>query len=397
MPYWRLSGFYFFYFATLGALIPYWGLYLKSIGLTAVDIGYLMAILMFSRIVAPNLWGWIADHRHKRMGVVRLASFLTVFMFIGVFFGTHFWWLALVMLLFSFFWNASMPLVEVTTINHSRADDGGDAGASPATPGQSKTISTAAGKYGRVRLWGSIGFIVSVMALGPVVDARGPWWILPTLLFLMMGIWLFSLFLPEADKPQTPAHTDRFIKNFFRIEVVAFLAACFLMQAGHGPYYTFYSIYLEGHGYSKSLIATLWAFAVLCEIGVFLVMQRLLRLMSLRTMLLISFFMATLRWLLIGFFPDQLAVLIIAQGLHAASFGSFHGAAIQLVNRFFVGAHQFRGQALYGSLGVGLGGSVGSLYSGYLWASAGPAMTFAVAALISMCAFFIVLLFINKH
>src|SRR3990172_5612503 len=124
MPYWRLSGFYFFYFATLGALIPYWTLYLKSIGLTAVDIGHLMALLMLSRIIAPNVWAWIADHHHQRMQVVRLASFLTVLLFSGVFFGTQFWWLAAVMLLFSFFWNASLPLIEVTTMNHSGARAG---------------------------------------------------------------------------------------------------------------------------------------------------------------------------------------------------------------------------------------------------------------------------------
>src|SRR3989344_4862120 len=97
MPYWRLSGFYFFYFATLGVLVPYWGLYLQSIGFTPVDIGSLVAILMFSRIVAPLVWGWIADHREGRMAVVRLASFLTVVAFAGAFLGTAFWWLAAVM------------------------------------------------------------------------------------------------------------------------------------------------------------------------------------------------------------------------------------------------------------------------------------------------------------
>lgn len=376
MPYWRLSGFYFFYFATLGALIPYWGLYLKSIGLSAIDIGYLMALLMFSRIVAPNVWAWIADHRHQRMRIVRLASLLTVLLFSGVFFGTRFWWLAPIMLAFSFFWNASMPLVEVTTMNHSGA---------------------RAGRYGRVRLWGSVGFIVSVLSLGPVVDAYGPWWVLPSLFALMIGIWLASLVLPEAEVQPVAPQAIRFIKNFFRVEVVAFLLACFLMQASHGPYYTFYSIYLESHGYSKTLIGVLWAFAVLCEIGVFFVAQRLFKLVSLRTMLLVSFFMATLRWLLIGYFPDSLALLVLAQALHATSFGTFHATAIQLVYRFFTGTHQFRGQALYGSLGVGLGGAVGSLYSGYLWAGAGPALTYSIAALISASAFFIVLFFIRTR
>ena len=159
MPYWRLSGFYFFYFATLGVLVPYWSLYLQSVGFAPVDIGNLIAILMFSRIVAPVVWGWIADHREQRMAVVRLASFLTVAAFSGVFFGTSFWWLAAVMLLFSFFWHASLPLLEVFVMQHTAARPG---------------------EYGRVRLWGSIGFIVAVLVLGLVIDVHGPWWVLPS-------------------------------------------------------------------------------------------------------------------------------------------------------------------------------------------------------------------------
>ncbi|MHB8536025.1 MAG: MFS transporter [Sulfuricaulis sp.] len=359
MPYWRLSGFYFFYFATLGVLVPYWGLYLQSVGFTPVGIGNLVAILMISRIVAPMVWGWIADHRQQRMTVVRLAAFLTVAAFIGVFFGTGFWWLAAVMLLFSFFWHASLPLIEVFVMRHTAARPGA---------------------YGRVRLWGSIGFIVAVTALGPVIDARGPWWVLPALLTLMFGIWSFSLTLPESELKGELAHPGPLRRVLMRPEVLAFLLACLLMQISHGPYYTFYSIYLQGHGYSKTLIGGLWAFAVLCEIGVFLSMQRLLTRIALRTVLMASFLLAALRWLLIGHYPDNLAVLIVAQSLHAATFGSFHATAMQLVHRFFTGRHQHRGQAIYGSLSFGIGGAIGSFYSGHTWVTLGPTMTFNIAA-----------------
>ncbi len=366
MPYWRLSGFYFFYFATLGVLVPYWGLYLKSVGFSPEDIGSLIALLMVSRIVAPLVWGWIADHRTRRMSVVRASSLLTTVVFIGVFFGTHFWWLALVMLAFSFFWHASLPLVEVSTMNHL--------GAQP-------------GAYGRVRLWGSIGFILSVAALGAMIDRHGPWWVLPSLLVLMTGIWLYSLSLPESEFKVHVAHPQPFLKTIMRPEVFAFLLACFLMQVSHGPYYTFYSIYLEANGYSKSVIGLLWAFAVVCEIGVFLLMQRLLLRVALRPVLLASFFLAAVRWLLIGYFPQYLSVLILAQGLHAATFGSFHAIAMQMVHRFFTGRHQHRGQAIYGSASFGIGGAVGSYYSGQTWVSLGPAVTFAIAAAAAAAAF----------
>ncbi|MHB8472857.1 MAG: MFS transporter [Gammaproteobacteria bacterium] len=375
MPYWRLSGFYFFYFATLGALVPYWGLYLKSIGFTPLDIGMLMALLMISRIVAPVLSAWIVDHRAQRMRVVRLAALLTVVTFAGVFFGTGFWWLAAVMMAFSFFWNASLPLLEVITLNH---------------------MDGQPGAYGRVRLWGSLGFISSVVLLGIVIDAQGPRWVLPALLLLMLGIWSCTQLLPESEARALSEPAGRLRDVIRRPEVLAFLLACFLMQASHGPYYTFYSIYLEAHGYSKTLIGFLWAFAVLCEIGVFLLTRRLLQHIALRSLLLLSFALATLRWLLIGHFPDSLAVLIGAQMLHAATFGSFHASAIQMVYGFFTGRHQHRGQAIYGSASFGLGGAVGSFYSGYTWSSLGPAGSFDIAALLAGLAFVVAYLFLRE-
>ena len=368
MPYWRLSGFYFFYFGTLGLLAPYWGLYLQSIGFTPVDIGNLVAILMFSRIVAPVIWGWMADHRDRRMAVVRLAAFLTLLAFSGVFFGTRFWWLAAVMLLFSFFWHASLPLLEVFVMQHT---------------------ASRPGAYGRVRMWGSLGFIFTVLALGPVIDRHGLWWVLPAVMSTMFGIWLFSLTLPESEmkNPATPAGSFR--QALWRPEVFAFLLACLLMQISHGPYYTFYSIYLESYGYSKTLIGMLWAFAVVCEIGVFLVMQRLLTRVPLRAVLLTSFFLAVVRWLLIGHYPESLLVLVLAQTLHAATFGSFHAVAMQLVYRFFTGRHQHRGQAIYGSLSFGIGGAVGSIYSGHTWVTLGPTAAFNIAAASAGLAFLV--------
>ncbi|TAM44170.1 MAG: MFS transporter [Gammaproteobacteria bacterium] len=366
MPYWRLSSFYFFYFAVLGALVPYWGLYLKSIGFRPADIGSLMALLVVSRIVAPNIWAWIADHREARMRVVRLASLAAVVFFLGVFFGTGFWWLALVMLVFSFFWNASLPVLEVFVMNHT---------------------ATHPGAYGRVRQWGSIGFIVAVAALGPVVDTAGPWWVLPAIAALMAGIWLSSLTLPESEMRGAAAHPEPFHKVVLRPEILAFLIACLLMQVSHGPYYTFYSIFLESHGYSKSVIGLLWAFAVLCEIGVFLLMPRLLRRYDVRTVLLVSFALAAGRWLLIGFFPQDFALLIVAQALHAATFGSFHAAGMQMVYRFFTGRHQHRGQAIYSTVSFGIGGAVGSFYSGHTWEPLGPAATYAIAAGCALAAF----------
>ncbi len=359
MPYWRLSGFYFFYFAVLGALVPYWGLYLQSLGFRPADIGSLMALLMVSRIVAPNIWAWIADHRDVRMRVVRLASLAAAVFFLGVFFGTGFWWLALVLLAFSFFWNASLPVLEVFVMNHTHGRPGA---------------------YGRVRLWGSIGFIVAAVALGPLVDSRGPWWVLPAIAACLAGLWLGSLTLPESELRGRIAHPEPFLKVILRPDILVFLLACLLMQVSHGPYYTFYTIYLDSYGYTKAGIGLLWAFGVVCEIGVFLAMSRLLGRFDVRTVLLASFGLAALRWLLIGYFPQEVALIVVAQVLHAATFGSFHAAGVQMVHRFFTGRHQHRGQAVYSTVSFGIGGALGSFYSGHTWETLGPEATYAIAA-----------------
>lgn len=368
MPYWRLSGFYLFYFASLGALVPYWSLYLKHLGFSALQIGELMALIMATKIVSPNLWGWIADHTGRRMMIVRLGSLLAVICFIGVFLVKGYWPLALVMLLFSFFWHAVLPQFEATTFTYLGADSH---------------------RYSIIRLWGSIGFIVTVAGLGPLLDLEGAGILPAILLSLFAAIWLSSLLVPEHQVAPPEHHQHHMLKIIRRPEVLATLAVCFLMQASHGPYYTFFTIYMEDYGYSRSLIGQLWALGVIAEVGIFLVMHRLVLRLGLRRLLLIALTLTTLRWLLISHFPGWFGMILFAQTLHAASFGIFHAAAIALFHQFFTGRHQGRGQALYSSISFGAGGAVGSLSSGYLWELWGGAATYRVAAIVSLSALFI--------
>jgi len=362
VPYWRLSGFYLFYFASLGAFLPYWSLYLASLGFTPAAIGQLMALMMLTKIISPNVWGWIADHTGRRMRIVQWGSLAAALAFAGVFFAQHFWWLAAVMMAFSFFWNASLPQVEVTTLNH---------------------LGEQPHRYSAIRLWGSIGFIAAVAVLGPVLDRYGTPLLPSVLITLFSGIWLSSLWVPERTIGEPVTHGHAPLREVLsQRHVLALLVVCFLMQASHGPYYTFYSIYLQDHGYTSSVIGQLWALGVIAEIGVFVVMPRLVTLFGLRTLLLSSLALAALRWLLIGYFIDNMWVLIIAQVLHAATFGVYHGAAIQLIHRYFRGRHQGRGQAIYSSLSFGAGGAVGALYSGYTWNMGGGVITFGSAALV---------------
>jgi PPP family 3-phenylpropionic acid transporter len=365
MNYWRLSGFYLFYFATLGALVPYWSLYLSWLNFNVTQIGQLTAILMATRIVAPYVWGWIVDHSGRRMTVVRMASLLAALTFAGVFAGSGFWWLALVIAAFNFFWNASLPQLEATTLNH---------------------LGSATGHYSRIRLWGSVGFIVTAAGLGPVLDRYGPGLLPPVLLALFTAIWLSTLAVPESITG-VPAQKQESLRSVIRRPVVlALFSVCFLMQASHGPYYTFFTIYLENFGYSRTLIGQLWGLGVVAEIGVFLFMPRWLPRFGARPLLLAAAGLTTLRWLLIAAFPGYPGIIAMAQTLHAASFGLYHAVSIYLVHRLFTGSHQGRGQALYTSLSFGAGGAVGSLVSGYLWRGVGPEAMYLLAAAASFTA-----------
>jgi PPP family 3-phenylpropionic acid transporter len=168
------------------------------------------------------------------------------------------------------------------------------------------------------------------------------------------------------------------------------------MQLSNGPYYTFLTLHLESLGYSRGLIGQLWALGVLAEIVLFMVMAKLLARYSLRSVLLASFLITAVRWLLLGNLADHLPVLLFAQLMHAATFGSFHAAAIHFVQRSFADRQQGQGQALYATL-AGVGGALGALYSGYSWNTLGPAWTFAIASLIVLAAALISAIYMREE
>ena len=370
MMYWRLSGFYLFYFASLGALLPYWSLYLKSLDFSITEIGQLMAILMATKIVAPNVWGWIADHTGQRMRIIRIASLLAIISFAGVFVTDTFWWLATVLVIFSFFWNATLPQFEVTTMNHLGDD---------------------MHRYSGIRLWGSVGFILAVAGLGVLLGHYSAAVLPYVLLGLFVLIWINSLCVPESAAGHLPLGQEPLRKVLRRPVVLSLLAVCFLVQASHGAYYSFFSLYMESFGYSTTVIGQLWALGVLSEIGVFLLMPVLMPRFGARSLLLLAVVLTTLRWLLTAFYADNLVIITLSQTLHAASFGLYHAVMIFIIHSLFTGTHQGRGQALYSSLSFGAGGAAGSLVSGYLWSGLGPQSMYLVAAAISLCAVAVVL------
>ncbi|CAG0938555.1 putative 3-phenylpropionic acid transporter [Gallionellaceae bacterium] len=360
---WRIAGFYFFYFAFVGMFAPYWSLYLKSIHFSAVEISILMSVQPVMRMLAPNLWGWLADHTGKRLLVVKLAGLGGVLGYLGVFFTTEFYPLLLVLAVMSFFWSASMPLVEATTLSY---------------------LGKHTSRYGRIRSWGSVGFIVSVLGLGYAFDYIAIYWLLWAGLAIMLGILLFAFQIPHVDVLAHHTDSQSIASIVLQPQVLALFGACFLMSLAHGPYYTFYSIYLVEHGYAKSAVGWLWALGVICEIGVFFLMPWLTRRITLPQILMVSFACAVLRFMLIGWGVESLPLILLAQVLHAATFGAFHVAAVALIHHFFRGRHQSKGQALFGSLTYGAGGMAGGLLSGPLWQHWGASVMYSMSALAAL-------------
>ncbi len=360
VPYWRLSGFYFFYFAFVGAISPFWGLYLQSLAFNAFQIGVLMSLLQVMRIFAPNIWGHIADLTGRRTAIVQVAAVGSVIVFSGVFVSDTFWWLFIVMAALSFFWSASLPLVEAMTLSH---------------------LGERTDRYGRIRLWGSVGFIIMVVGLGYAFDHVSITWLPWAVLVVMLGIVACARVIPDAEILAYPDDHQSVWDVLKRPEVAALLIACMLMAVTHGPYYTFYSIYLVDHGYEKSTVGWLWALGVLCEIGIFLTIPRIFSRITPHQLILASFALAVLRFLVIAWGVESASLVWGAQILHAFTFGTYHAAAVALIHQHFRGRHQARGQALYTSLSYGVGGTIGGLASGLTWDSLGSAWTFTLAAL----------------
>jgi PPP family 3-phenylpropionic acid transporter len=290
-----------------------------------------------------------------------LASLVAALSFTGVYWATDsFVRLALVMMVFSFFWNAALPQFEATTMSH---------------------LGKEVHRYSSIRVWGSLGFIVASVAMGVVLEIAELGALPGVLLGLLVAIWLITLTVPEQPTNQDGVdRAEPLRRALFRPEVGVLLLVCFLAQASHGPYYAFFSIYLERLHYEPTLIGGLWSLGVIAEVIVFMLMHRLLPRFGARRLMLAVMALTTLRWLLISGFAANLGILLFAQTLHAFSFGVYHAVAIHLIHLYFTGAHQGRGQALYSSLSFGAGGGLGNLASGYLWAWFGPEVTYAVAA-----------------
>ena len=365
-----LSSFYFFYCAILGAILPYFGVYLKDTGFSTSTIAITSAILLASNIVAPNFWGWLTDKLGHRIRVIQMGNLFACLSFTLLFWVDSYWSIILVVITFSFCWQGLIAQFEVITLEEIK----------------NTTIS-----YGRVRMWGSVGFVGAVSILGILFDRLSITYFPHVTLLLFFLLWLSTLLI--HDSPQEKEHSlgSNLLDTLKKPAIILLLSAIFLVNVCHGIYYTFFSIHLEELGYSKSTIGILWTTAVIAEIVMFLVINTLFKYLSLHLILLISLFMAIVRWACIALFSDSLIVLVFSQTLHAFTFSAVHSVMIERIQIEFKPEHQGRGQAIYNSFCVSAGAAVGAVLAGWIW-DWSHAGTFLVSTLIAILALFITFL-----
>ena len=369
----QLSGFYFFYFAFVGAFASYWSLYLKSLSFSALQISFALSVMQVMRIISPTIWGWIADHRSNPQTVVRGLSIATIILFSGVFLGDGYFWLVPITACASFVWGGSLPLVEAITMGQ---------------------LAGQMDRYGRIRLWGSVGFILAVTIVGYLLDHVAMRWLPHIVALMMCGIAWFAFKIPNAAAHHDARSAEPIWDILRRREVTLLFAACFCMTAAHGPLYIFFSIFLDDHGYNKTSIGVLWSLGVIVEVFLFLYFPKILKFIKLEHIFMGTFAVAATRFLMIAWGVQWPALIVVAQILHAITFGAFHVAAMTYVHRHFKCQHQSKGQALFTSLTYGAGGTVGGLAAGALWEPIGAGWTFTLGALTAGLGF--VLLYANR-
>jgi PPP family 3-phenylpropionic acid transporter len=359
IPFIPLSAYYFFYFAAVGTLIPYLGLYLQSLSFGAMEIAQITAVLAMARIVSPPLLALLADRRGQFLFYAQLTSFMSALLVLG------FWWLddfgSLLWLMWwlGFFWHAALPPMESLTL---------------------RTLGDDLASYSRIRLWGSVGFIVAVLGVGYLIESFGILAFLwsMTLFFVLMAL----VTLVNHEQPHTRAQGLDLVGLWQSVKqpvVLLVLGLALLVQLSHGVYYAFYSLLLDATGYSASEIGLLWTLGVVAEVVLFWQFSRFQTFLSFKNWLLLATVLTLLRWIMVASFADVWWLLVIAQLLHAATFGVFHSVVVQWLHRAFH-AHQAQGQALYVSITYGIGGVLGSLLAGYAWVWGQGSATFALAA-----------------
>ena len=358
---WAFGSFSFFYFAYVGLVSPYASLFFLDRGFSVIEIAVLMSMLQITRIIGPFSWGWLSDYLSNRIGILRFCTCLAAIVFLFIFvlqsYISFFIWMFVLHTILS----SLIPLSESATIHALFKDNSFDK------------------RYGRLRLWGSIGFIVMVLLAGELFERTSielyPY--VGVLVFILLAITTFGMHEPKIERRKMVK--GELLVILVNPDVRWFLLSGFFMIFAHAALYVFYSLYLADLGYDKFQIGLFWALGVLAEVVFFYFQSKLLSRVDPEIVLQGTFMVGVIRFILIAFLPIT-SVLIFAQLMHAGTFAAHHSAANKLLQRWFTGPVQARGQALMATISYGLGGTLGGLCAGWIWELSQPRDVFVMSA-----------------
>lgn len=361
----RFSIFYFWYYAALGAYTPYVGRWVDALGHGGYVVGGMLGLWYGTRIFSPPVWAALAG-RSPRPGTWFVAGCaLTLSCFSAFLFVREAWALLAVMAVFGVFYNAVMPQFEAMTLT---------------------ALGARSDLYGRLRVWGSIGFLLVAGSYGALMDAFGgdafPWLSLPLFVLMVLAAWPHRR---DAPPPRTGGGDQGHLWK--RPGVRRFLLVAMLMQAGFGPFYVFYTLHLQAAGHSGAVIGALWAVGVLIEIVMFWQSPRLIARFGASPLLMACLAVTVLRWGLTALFPASLPLMVLAQATHALSFATFYACCMRLMAEYFPGRRAGAGQSLFFGFSQGVGGVLGAAMAALAWESpGGGALAFALGAAVTALA-----------
>ena len=352
---------YFVYFGILGLYLPYFNLYCYHLGFSGSQIGYLSGIRSATLVLFPFVWGALADRFSQRKRIYLFCNAAACAAWAGYLTTTAFVPMLALALVYGIFHAPLISFLEAYAMD---------------LLGEDKQA------YGRIRVWGSVSFILIVTVLGHLIDRFGIALIVPLILAGMVLQTVLAAALPASPAASRPAAEVRRAQvNWARLLV--FLCCGLIMLVSHGTYYGFFSIHLENLGLPPTYIGISWAVAVLAEIMVMINSQRLFMRASLESVILASFFIAALRWLVLAAFQSPL-IILGSQILHAFSYGTFHMASILYMDRLTPGPAKTLGQGANNAVTYGLGLMVGFMVNGALFDRLGASPLFLISGLLAL-------------
>ncbi len=333
-------------------------------------ISLLTSVQAATRLFAPYIWGWVSDHTGERVKLLRLGAAVALASACLLWLPLSPLWLGVVLFVMFTHTSAMMPMSEAAMAH--LVSQGG---------------AFDARRYGRVRLWGSAGFLVTVFVAGAWFEAFGMHQF-PTMTVLgLLAVLLSAFWLPDLKDPVQLAHTQVAVWPVLRLAPVRwFFVSAFFHVLSHIGIYVFFSLYLDALGYSKTLIGAMWAVSVVVEIVWFFSQSRWLQRLPLTGWLVLCSGAMVLRMLLTAAWADVLLVLVLAQVLHALTFAAHHTTCVALVSHHFPARLRGRGQALYTVIAYGFPGVIGGLLGGVISERWGLASVFWASALTSALA-----------